>query len=191
MAIEIKGKQFNPKTVKRFVQSQFEKQGLVFSDKEPELSKRLVREEGSSLAHATLFLKSGLKLKLGIKFKVVKGIILPNHKGLIYSAKLNNKMIPLAKPRGEDYDWTSWIKKIAEFVGRKEEVHKSKPPTVSKARATGGKILGTFKAKLGAKKAELEEKQEDLERQNKLLEKQNKENERLEAEISEFKKTAA
>ena len=40
MAIEITGKQFNPRTVKRFVQEQFKKQGLVFSDKEPKLSKR-------------------------------------------------------------------------------------------------------------------------------------------------------
>ena len=60
MAIEITGKQFNPKTIRRFVQKQFEKQGLAFSGKDPEISKRLTREAGSSLAHITFNLKSGL-----------------------------------------------------------------------------------------------------------------------------------
>lgn len=187
MAIEITGSQFNPRTIKRFVQKQFESQGLAFSGKEPELSRRLVRESGSSLAHFTLFLKSGLKLKMGIKFGVEEGKILPKTKGLIYSAKLGGSMIPLAKPKGEDYDWTVWIKKISEFVKKKEEKAGTKPPIVSRARATDNKVPTGFKAKLEAKKSELEEKKKELGRQNKLLEDQDKENTKLEAEIGGFK----
>ncbi|MCK5611256.1 hypothetical protein KAR91_55815 [Candidatus Pacearchaeota archaeon] len=191
MAIEIIGSQFNPKTVKRFVQKQFEKQDLVFSDKDPEIGRRLQREGGSSLAGVTFFLKSGLKLKLGIKFDVKRGKILPKSKGLIYSAKLGNSMIPLAKPKGEDYDWTAWIKKIAEFIAKKEEGLKAKPPTISKARATDNKVPNTFKAKLEAKRSERDEKKKELERQSKSLDDQNKENTQFETEIEDFKQSAA
>ena len=186
MAIEITGKQFNPKTVRRFVQKSFEKRGLKFSDKEPEISKRLVREAGSSLAHVILFLKSGLKLKLGVKFEIERGKIEPDSKGLIYTAKLESSVIPLAKPKGEDYDWTSWIKKISEFIEKKEETYKPKPPTVGKARATDDKIPSSFKARLEAKRIEVGEKKADLAKQQTLLDNQNAENTKLESEIETF-----
>lgn len=192
MAIEITGKQFNPKTVKRFVQKSFEKQDLVFSDKDPELSKRLKRESGfSSLAHATMFLKSGMKLKLGIKFGIKAGKILPDTKGLIYTAKIDGTTIPLAKPKGEDYDWASWIKKISNFVKKREEKQAKKPPTISKARATDNKIPSTRKAKLEVKRTEVAGKKSELAKQQASLDKENVKNTKLETEIEAFKKTAA
>ena len=189
MTIEIEGSQFNPKTIRRFVQKQFEKNGLVFSNKDPEIAKRLVREGGYSLAQTTLFLRSGLQLKLGIKFTVKAGKILPKSKGLIYLAKLGTAVIPLAKPKGEDYDWTSWIRKISDFVGKKEKglKPKTKPPTISKSKATDNRIPNTFKAKLDAKRSELKEKEKELERQDKLLTDQEKENTQLQTEIDAFK----
>lgn len=187
MAIEITGKQFNPKTVKRFVQKQFEKNGLVFTDKDPEIGRRLVREGGSSLAKVNFFLRSGLKLTLGIKFDVERGKIEPKSKGLIYNAKLGATVIPLAKPKGEDYDWTSFVKKISEHVKKKEETYKPKAPVISKARATDDKIPSSFKGKLEAKRTELDSKKEELAKQEKLLEDQTKDNETLESEIEGFK----
>ncbi len=191
MAIEITGEHFSPKYVRRFVQRQFEKEGLVFGEKNPEISKRLKREGGASLAHVTLFLKSGMKLKLGIKFGIKAGKIQPNSKGIIYSAKLNASMIPLSRAKGQDYDWTGFIRKIADFVQKKEEKQVSKPPTVSKAKATDNRVPNTYKAKLEAKRTEIEEKKKALKEQQKLLADQNAENEKLESEIEEFKKVAA
>lgn len=191
MAIEITGRQFNPKTARRLVQPQFEKEGLTFADKEPEISKRLVREGGATLATVTFFLKSGLKLRLGIKFDVVEGKIQPKSKGLIYSAKLGTSMIPLAKPKGKDYDWTSWIKKIADFIKKKEEKLKPKPPVVTKARATDNKTPNTFAVKLEAKRAERDEKKKELEKQQKLIDDQNAENTMLETEIEALKQAAS
>lgn len=190
MAIEITGKQFNPKTIKRFVVPQFEKQGLVFAKEDPEIARRLQRESGATLTHVTFPLKSGLKLKLGIKFDIDKGKILPDSKGLIYNAKLGANAIPLAKPKGEDYDWTSFIKKIADHVKKKEETYKPKPPSVPKSQATDDKIPNTFAAKVEAKKAQRDEKKAELTKQQKALEDQNKENERLESEIEGFKGSA-
>ena len=191
MAIELTGKQFNPRTVKRFVQEQFKKEGLVFSGKDPEISKRLQREGGATLTHVTFHLKSGLKLKLGIKFDIERGKILPNSKGIIYNVKLGSAVIPLAKPKGEDYDWSSFIKKIAESVKKKEETHKPKPPTVSKARATDDKIPNTFAAKLEAKKAALAEKKSEVAAQQKALDDQNTKNTQLETEIEGFKQAVS
>ena len=191
MAIEITGKQFNPKTIRRFVQKQFEKQGLVFTDKDPQMPKRLSREGGMSLAIVTFPLKSGLKLRLGVKFKVIQGKILPESKGLVYSAKLGSTMIPLAKPKGQDYDWSSWIKKISEFVKEKEKNLKPKAPTISKGIATDNKIPNTFADKLEAKKSERDEKKAEVVKQQKSIDDQTVENTKMESEIEGFKKTAS
>lgn len=191
MAVKITGKQFNPKTIKRFAQKQFEEQGLNFGDKDPDISKRLIREVGASLVHVTFFLKSGMKLKLGIKFDIEKGKIQPDSKGIIYSAKLNTSTIPLSRAKGQDYDWTGFMKKIADFVKKKEKGYKPKPPTISKGRATDNKIPNTFVAKLAAKKELLEEKKKELKRIQKLLGEQDSLNSQLESEIGIFKKTAA
>ena len=191
MTIEITGKQFNPKTIRRFVQKQFEKQGLSFADKEPEISKRLQREEGASLTHVTFPLKSGLKLRLGIKFDIERGKIQPESKGLIYNAKLGTNAIPLAKPKGEDYDWSDFIKKISEYVKKKEETFKPKAPVISKAKATDDKIPSTFAGKVEAKKAQRDAKKKKLESQQKALDDQNAENATLETEIAGFKQVAS